>query len=137
MHFARNLLQTDSKAQRETVAAALRSVLTQQSAAAVEEQWDQVAAMLSGKFTRAAELMASAHEDVLAFRHFSISYWGKLWSTNLLERSTSHPRRGHLSQRHRDHPPGGGRAAGAGRALAAGGPSDALARLDGGDAGGS
>ena len=84
--YARNLLQTVPKAQQEMVAAALRSVFTQQSAAAVEEQWDQVAAMLTGKFPRAADLMATAREDVLAFRHFPASHWRKLWSTNLLER---------------------------------------------------
>jgi transposase-like protein len=84
--YARNLLQTVPKAQQEMVAAALRSVFTQQSAATVEEQWDQVAAMLSAKFPKAAELMATAREDVLAFRHFPVSHWRKLWSTNLLER---------------------------------------------------
>ena len=86
VHFARNLLQTVPKAQQEMVAAALRSVFTQQNTAAVEEQWDQVAAMLVGKFPRASELMASACEDVLAFRHFPANHWHKLWSNNLLER---------------------------------------------------
>ena len=47
------------------VAAALRSVFTQQSAAAVEEQWDQVGAMLTAKFPRAAERMATAREMTL------------------------------------------------------------------------
>ncbi|CAK6696955.1 hypothetical protein BBFGKLBO_02155 [Synechococcus sp. CBW1107] len=45
-----------------------------------------MAGVLSLKFPRAAELMASAREDVLAFRHFPASHWRKLWSTNLLER---------------------------------------------------
>ena len=67
------------------VAAALRSVFDQQGRSAVEEQWDQVAAMLSAKFPKAAELMASAQEDVLGFRHFPQQHWLKLWSTNLLE----------------------------------------------------
>jgi putative transposase len=86
VHFARNLLQTVPKAQQEMVAVALRSVFTQHSRSAVVEQWDQVTAMLAGKFPKAAELMASAREDVLAFRHFPLSHWRKLWSTNLLER---------------------------------------------------
>ncbi len=86
VHFARNLLQTVPKGQQEMVAAALRSVFAQQSWSAVEEQWDQVAAMLTSKFPRATELMASAREDVLAFRHFPQQHWRKLWSTNLLER---------------------------------------------------
>ena len=72
VHFARNLLQTAPKAHQEMVAAALRSVFAQQSKEAVLEQWDQVSAMLAAKFPRAAELMAKASEDVLAFRHFPL-----------------------------------------------------------------
>jgi putative transposase len=63
VHFARKLLQTVPKAQQE-----------------------MVAAMLTAKFPRAADLMATAREDVLAFRHCPASHWRKLWSTNLLER---------------------------------------------------
>ena len=70
VYFARNLLQTVPKAHHEMVAAALCSVFAQQSKDAVLEQWDQVGAMLAAKFARAAELMAKAREDVLAFRHF-------------------------------------------------------------------
>jgi transposase-like protein len=86
VHFVRNLLQTVPKAHQEMVAAALRSVFAQQSKEAVLEQWDQVSAMLAAKFPRAAELMAKASEDVLAFRHFPSQHWKKVWSTNLLER---------------------------------------------------
>ncbi len=63
----------------------LRSVFKQQSAAAVEKQWDQVAALHLAKFPRAADLIARAREEVLAFRHFPASHLRKLWSTNLLE----------------------------------------------------
>jgi len=45
-----------------------------------------VAAMQAGKFPRAAELMASVREDVMAFHHFPPSHCRKLWSTNVLER---------------------------------------------------
>ena len=86
MHFARNQLQTVPKAHQEMVAAALRSVFAQQSKEVVLEQWDQVSAMLAAKFPRAAELMAEAREDVLAFRHYPPQHWKKIWSTNLLER---------------------------------------------------
>lgn len=65
---------------------ALRVVFTQHSRSAVEEQWDQVGAMLIAKLPRAAELMATAREDVLEFRHFPHNRSLKLWSTNLLER---------------------------------------------------
>ena len=52
VYFARNLLQKVPKAQLEMVAADLRSEFRQQSAVAVDEQWDQVAAMLAVKFPR-------------------------------------------------------------------------------------
>ena len=48
MHFARNLLQTVPKAQQQMVAAALGSMFTQHNRSAFEEQWDKVAAMLTG-----------------------------------------------------------------------------------------
>ena len=86
VHFDRNLLQRVPKAYQGMVTAALRSVLAQQDAAAVEAQCDQVMAMLTGQFPRAAALMASARENVLAFRHFPEHHWKKIWSTNLLER---------------------------------------------------
>ena len=93
VHVARNLLQTVPKAQQEMVAVALCSVLSQQSKEAVLEQWEQVSAMLAAKLPRAAELLASAREDVLAFRNFPNSHWRKLWSTNLLERVNEEPTR--------------------------------------------
>jgi len=100
VHFARNLLQTVPKAQQEMVPAALRSVFAQQSRSAVEEQWVQVMAMLTGKFPRAAELMDSAREDVLAFRHFPVAHWHKLWSTGLLERVNKGSSSANLSRHH-------------------------------------
>ncbi len=52
VYFARNLLQTVPKALLEMVAAGLRSEFRQQSAAADEDQWDQVASMLAFNFPR-------------------------------------------------------------------------------------
>lgn len=69
-----------AQSQAEEVAAALRTVITQQRTVAVEEQWDQVAAMLTGTFPRVADLMATAREDALA----PASHWRKPWSTNPL-----------------------------------------------------
>jgi hypothetical protein len=43
---------------------------SQQCRGAVERQRDEVLAMLTGKFPKAAELMASVLEDVQAFRQF-------------------------------------------------------------------
>jgi putative transposase len=68
------------------VTAALRSVFSQEDAIGLVERWDDLAASLAERFPRAAELMAQAREDVLAFRHFPQQHWKKVWSTNLLER---------------------------------------------------
>jgi putative transposase len=53
------------KGSQDMVAAALRSVFVQPDAQAVEQQWDQVIAMLIEKFPAAAALMEQAREDVL------------------------------------------------------------------------
>ena len=84
VHFARNLLAKVPKGSQDMVAAALRSVFVQSEA--VEQQWDQVIAMLIEKFPAAAALMEQAREDVLAFRSFPPEHWRKIWSTNPLER---------------------------------------------------
>ena len=105
VHFARNLLQRVPKAHQgmvraphqvpaddwpgldgDPVTAALRSVFAQEDAGEILQRWDDLATSLAERFPRAAELMAEAREDVLAFRHFPKSHWRKFWSTNLLER---------------------------------------------------
>ena len=86
VHFARNLLQRVPKAHQGMVTAALRSVFAQESAAEILSRWDDLASSLAERFQKAAELMAEAREDVLAFRHFPQPHWKKVWSINLLER---------------------------------------------------
>jgi putative transposase len=86
VHFARNLLQRVPRAHQGMVTAALRSVFAQEEAVDILARWDDLAGSLAERFPRAAELMAEAREDVLAFRHFPQQHWKKVWSTNLLER---------------------------------------------------
>jgi putative transposase len=86
VHFARNLLQRVPRAHQGMVTAALRSVFAQEDATEILTRWNDLAASLAERFPRAAELMAEAREDVLAFRHFPLQHWKKVWSTNLLER---------------------------------------------------
>ena len=86
VHFARNLLQCVPKAHQGMVTAALRSVFAQETAEEIESRWDDLAASLAERFSKATALMHEAKEDVLAFRHFPKDHWRKIWSTNLLER---------------------------------------------------
>jgi hypothetical protein len=67
------------------VTAALRCVFAQESAEQIESRWNDLAALLAERFTKAAVLMHEAKEDVLAFRHFPKAHWKKVWSTILLE----------------------------------------------------
>ena len=68
------------------VAAAIRTIFAQPTAAEVKEQLDKVTAMLQPKFPQVATMLANAREDLTAFAAFPIAHWGKLWSTNPLER---------------------------------------------------
>jgi transposase-like protein len=92
VHFARNLLQRVPKAHQGMVTAALRSVFAQENAGDILSRWDDLAVSLAEHFPKAAELMNEAREDVLAFRHFPLQHWKKVWSTNLLERVNVAPR---------------------------------------------
>jgi putative transposase len=79
-------LQCVPRAHQGMVTAALRSVFAQESAPEILSRWDDLAASLAERFPRAADLMAKAREDVLAFRPFPRPHWRKIWSTILLER---------------------------------------------------
>jgi putative transposase len=85
VHLACDLLQRVPRAHHRMVTPALRSVFAQESAGEILSRWDDLAASLAERVPRAAELMAEAREDVLAFRHFPQHHWRKIWSTNLLE----------------------------------------------------
>ena len=135
VHFARNLLAKVPKGSQDMVAAALRSVFVQADAQAVEQQWDQVITMLTENFPAAADLMAQVMEEVMAFRFFPPEHWRKIWSPNpgasQQGDQAPHPRRRHLPQRCRDHPPGGCAAAGAAGGMAARWPPRLLGTVDG------
>jgi putative transposase len=86
VHFIRNLLARIPKAEADFVAAAFRSILALNTAQDVHARWDEVTAMLTDRFPKAAELMDEAKTDVLAFAAFPESHWRKIWSNNPLER---------------------------------------------------
>jgi transposase-like protein len=86
VHFARNLSANIPKGHQEMVAAAFRTIFAQVSPEEIAAQWDHVATTLTGRFDKAAALMARAKEEVLAFRTFPRSHWRQIWSTNPLER---------------------------------------------------
>ena len=86
VHFARNALAHVGPSQRAMVAAMLRTIFTQETAAAAHRQWRQVADALRPRFRELAELMDGAEDDVLAHMAFPKEHWPHLASTNPLER---------------------------------------------------
>jgi putative transposase len=68
------------------VAAAIRTIFAQPTAAEVTDQLDKVAAMLASKFPAVATMLTDARQDLTAFASFPVAHWRKLWSTNPLER---------------------------------------------------
>jgi transposase-like protein len=86
VHVLRNLLAHVRSSQRAMVAAALRTVFTQQDQDAARAQWRQVADGLRERFGRLAAAMDEAEDDVLAYMSFHSDHWTKISSTNPLER---------------------------------------------------
>jgi transposase-like protein len=86
IHVLRNLLAHVGPAQRAMVAAAIRTVFTQENHEAARRQWRHVADGLRERFERLAKAMDSAEDDVLAYMTFHPDHWTKISSTNPLER---------------------------------------------------
>jgi putative transposase len=86
VHFLRNVLARVPRGSADMVAAAVRTIFAQPTAAEVIEQLDKVTAMLQPKFPQVATMLADAREDLTAFAAFPVAHWRKLWSTNPLER---------------------------------------------------
>ena len=63
------------KGSAEMVAAAIRTIFAQPTAAEVTDQVDKVAAMLAPKFPAVARMLTDAREDLTAFAAFPPAHW--------------------------------------------------------------
>ena len=82
----RNVLVKVPKNHQQMVAAMIRTIFAQPDASHVERQLKEVAATLKRQFSVVSEMLEDAAEDITAFRHFPVSHWQKVWSSNALER---------------------------------------------------
>lgn len=82
----RNALAHVGSKQRQMVAAAIRTAITQETQEAAREEWRAVADRLRERFPRLGSLMNDAEHDVLAHLAFPKEHWTQLHSTNSLER---------------------------------------------------
>jgi len=86
VHFMRNVLARVPKASGDMVAAAVRTIFAQPDAAHVRTQLTEIVTTLQPQFPDVAVMLTDAAEDLLAFTHFPLAHWRKIWSTNPLER---------------------------------------------------
>ncbi len=92
-HFVKNLLAKIPKRAQQPVAALVRSIFAQTTAAEVREQHRVVVEKLHGQFREAAGLLEEAGPDLLAFASFPEKHWRQVWSNNPQERVNREIRR--------------------------------------------
>ncbi len=92
-HFGWNLRTRVPKAAQDVVGSLVRSIFAQPEAGAVWAQHERIVAELADRFPAAAELLAEAAPDLLAFTPFPVEHWRQLWSNNPQERLNREIRR--------------------------------------------
>jgi transposase-like protein len=92
-HFLRNLLTRVPRSAQQWVATAVRSIFAQPDAESVWAQHARVVDTLMLKFPAAAQLLAEAATDILAFTEFPKEHWRQVWSNNPQERLNREIRR--------------------------------------------
>ena len=86
VHLARNILATINSANKDMVAATIRTIYAQPDPESIRRQLHDVVTMLEPRFPKAADILANAEADVTAFAAFPRAHWKKISSTNPLER---------------------------------------------------
>jgi len=86
VHFMRNVLAHVPKGDKAMVAAALRTVFAQPHRQAAGEQLAEVVRAMQPRWPKAANRVAEAEEDILAYMAFPPEHWTRIYSTNPLER---------------------------------------------------
>ena len=92
-HYLRDLLTKVTKSSQPWVATLVRTIFDQPDAAEVHAQFDRVVAALEVKLPAAAEHLAEAREDLLAFTAMPREVWRQVWSSNPQERLNRELRR--------------------------------------------
>ena len=92
-HFMRNLLTRVPRSAQAMVATLVRTIFAQPDAESVWAQHTRVVEQLTERFAAAAELLADATGDVLAFTGFPQEHWKQVWSNNPQERLNKELRR--------------------------------------------
>ncbi len=85
-HYLRNLLTKVPKSAQPWIATLVRTIFDQPDTEAVHAQFQRVVTTIEAKFPAAAEHLADARDDLLAFTGFPREIWRQIWSNNPQER---------------------------------------------------
>jgi transposase-like protein len=86
VHFMRNLLAHVPRGDKSMVASALRTIFAQPDRQAAGVQLAEAVQAMQRRWPKAAELLAKAEDDILAYMAFPPELWTRIYSTNPLER---------------------------------------------------
>jgi len=86
VHFMRNLLAHVPRGDKSIVAAALRTIFAQPDRPAADAQLAEVVRAMRPRWPKAAEILAQAEDDILAYMAFPGELWTRIYSTNPQER---------------------------------------------------
>jgi putative transposase len=86
VHFMRNLLAHVPQKDKSLVAAVVRMVFAQPNRQAAGQQLAETVRAMQERWPKAAELLAAAENDILAYMAFPPEHWTRIYSTNPLER---------------------------------------------------
>ena len=92
-YFMTNLLTRVPKRVQPWVATMVRSIYQQPSSEEVHIRHEKVVEQLAERFPQAAAMLDEAGVDILAFTHFPMEHWKKIWSNNPQERLNKEIRR--------------------------------------------
>jgi putative transposase len=93
VHFMWNLLSRVPKSAQDLVATLVRSIFAQPDQQAAWERHGQVVQQLQQRFPQAAELLAEAGTEILAYADLPKEHWRQIWSNNPQERLNKEIRR--------------------------------------------
>jgi transposase-like protein len=93
VHIMRNLLAHVPLGDKSIVAAALRTIFAQPDRPAAGVQLAEVVQAMQRRWSEAAELLAQAEDDILAYMAFPGELWTRIYSTNPLERLNTEVKR--------------------------------------------
>lgn len=86
VHFMRNLLAHIPQGDKALVSAAVRTVFAHPDRQAAQQQLAEVVTAMNLRWPKAAQLLAEAADDILAYMAFPREHWTRIYSTNPLER---------------------------------------------------